>query len=102
MFLKSITSSDRKDKRYSAEFCLCKVKDSCKGKNYKTVHFGLKGGKTYIDHNDEEKKKNYLARHKVNEDWNKPDTAGALSRWILWNKKTLKSSIEDFKKKFKI
>jgi len=102
MWLMSITKSSAKDKRFTASFCKCKIKDECKGKNRKNVNFGLKGGSTFIDHGDEEKKKNYLARHKVNENWNDPTTAGALSRWILWNKQTLKASIEDFKKRFKL
>ncbi len=47
------------------------------------------------------KKKNaYIARHKVNENWNDPTSAGALARYILWNKKTLTDSIADFKQRF--
>jgi hypothetical protein len=38
--------------------------------------------------------------HRKNENWDKPDTPGALSRYILWNKKTLRASIRDFKKRF--
>jgi hypothetical protein len=38
----------------------------------------------------------------MGEHWSKPDTPGALSRWILWNKKTLKASLKDFKRKFKL
>jgi hypothetical protein len=37
-----------------------------------------------------QKKESYLARHRENEDWNDVMSAGALSRWILWNKPTLK------------
>jgi len=29
-------------------------------------------------------------------------TAGALSAWVLWNKKTLAGSIAHFKNKFKL
>jgi hypothetical protein len=29
-------------------------------------------------------------------------SAGALSRWLLWNKPTLKESLEDFKNKFNL
>ena len=36
------------------------------------------------------------------ENWNKCDTAGALSRWILWNKTSRKGSENSFKKKFKL
>ena len=102
MWLTSITKSNRPDKRLQAKFCMCKVKDSCKGTNTKTIHFGQKGSSTYLDHKDEDKRSAYLARHKPNENWNNPLTAGALSRFILWNKKTLTESIADFKKRFKL
>ncbi len=102
MWLLHIKKSNKPDKKLTATFCLCKVKDSCKGTNNKVVHFGSKGSSTYIDHKDDKKKEAYLARHKANENWNNPLTAGALSRWILWNKKTLSASIEDFKKRFKL
>jgi hypothetical protein len=54
----------------------------------------------FTKHKDEERKQRYLDRHKANENWNKPDTAGALSRWILWNKPTLRESIQDYKERF--
>jgi len=102
MWLLNISKSPRKEKRFRATFCKCKVKNQCKGSNHTTTDFGLKGGSTYIDHKDDKKKENYIARHRVNENWNDPTTAGALSRFILWNKKTLKASIDDFKKRFNI
>ena len=33
-------------------------------------------------------------------DWKDPTTAGALSRWILWNKPSLKASFDDYKSRF--
>ena len=53
-------------------------------------------------HKDSKRKKNYIARHKVNENWKVPDTPGSLSRWILWNKPSFKESVKDYKKKFKL
>ena len=102
MKLESITPSDRKEKRYVAKFCLCKGESKCCDKDKKKVHFGFKGGSTYIDHKDDKKKDAYIARHKVNENWKDPTTAGALARYILWNKKTLSESITDFKKRFNL
>ena len=102
MFLLNIKNSTKPDKKLVATFCLCKEKDACKGKNNKVVHFGSKGSTTYIDSKDDKKKDAYIARHKVNEDWTKPTTAGALSKYILWNKKTLTASIADFKRRFKL
>jgi len=52
--------------------------------NGKVIHFGQPGAQTYVDGASEDKKKAYLARHKVNEDWTKKDTAGYWARWILW------------------
>jgi hypothetical protein len=102
MWLLSVTKSDKPEKKLKATFCKCEKKNECKGSNHKVVHFGQKGSSTYPDHKDDEKKKNYLSRHKENESWNEPTTPGALSRWILWNKKSLSASISDFKKRFKL
>jgi len=41
-----------------------------------------------------------MNRHRTRENWNNPMSAGSLSRWILWNKPTLKASISDYKRKF--
>jgi hypothetical protein len=89
-----ISISDRKDKKYKALFT------NDKGET-KTIHFGAKGYSDYTKHKDDERKKRYIKRHQENEDFNDPYTAGALARWILWNKKTLSASVEDYKKKFK-
>jgi hypothetical protein len=91
MKLLDIKPSTRKDKKYMAVF-----------DDGTTTHFGFKGSSTYIDHNDDKKKDAYIARHKVNENWNDPKTAGALARYILWNKKTLKESIANYKKRFNL
>lgn len=101
MKLLSIKPSDRKEKRYVAEFCQCDGESKCKSEERKKTHFGYKGGSTYIDHKDDKKKDAYIARHKVNENWNDRTSAGALARYILWNKKTLSASIADFKTRFK-
>ena len=69
----------------------------------KTIHFGATGYDDYTTTpvgEREKKKEDYIARHKVNENFNDPDTAGSLARWILWNKPTIKASIRDYKKKF--
>ena len=93
-----IKKSNRNDKRLVAIF------HDDDGKKIRTTHFGLKNPKigTFIDHKDDDLKTNYLKRHKKNEKWNDYQTAGSLSRWILWNKPTLHSSIQDYKKMFKL
>lgn len=67
----------------------------------KTTHFGATGYEDYTTHHDDARKANYLSRHGGgNQDWSDPTTAGALSRYILWNKKSKAASIADFKKRF--
>jgi hypothetical protein len=102
-----IETSDKKDKKYDAKFrekgCPCsKLASPECGKKEVIVSFGQKNASDYTKHKDDERKNLYLARHEANEDWTKPMTPGALSRWILWNKKTLKASIQDFKKRFNL
>ena len=72
-------------------------------KKIKTVHFGAKGYEDFTTHNDEERKKRYIERHKNgNENWADYKSPGSLSRYILWNKATLTASINDYKNKFKL
>lgn len=69
----------------------------------KTTHFGARGMSDYTKHGDKERMERYLDRHdNGREDWNDPTTAGALSRWVLWNKPSLSASFNDFKKRFKL
>ena len=88
----SIKKSTNPDKKYMATFTVNGRK--------KIVHFGQKGASDYTKHKDDERKNRYINRHKKRENWKSPITAGSLSRWILWNKKTLKASIDDYKNKF--
>ena len=70
----------------------------------KTVPFGQAGASDYILHKNKDRKMNYILRHEgMNEDWSADgyDTAGWLSRWLLWNKPSLKSSIQDINNRFK-
>ena len=71
-------------------------------KKVKTTHFGAIGYEDYTGHQDLQRKMNYLGRHKSTENWNDYMTAGALSRWILWNKPTIKASIDDYIGKFNL
>lgn len=104
MWLLSVKSSPKAEKRFRATFCKCEKKNACKGTNHKVVDFGQKGGSTYIDHKDEDKKKAYLARHRVNDKFDKdPTSAHALSKFLLWGATTsLRNNIEWFKKRFNL
>ncbi len=68
----------------------------------RTTHFGASGMSDFPTHRDKERKQRYLKRHRRNENWNAPMTAGALSRWILWNKETRAASITDYKRRFNL
>ena len=71
----------------------------------KKVYFGASGYSDYTKHKDDDRKDRYIARHsKMGEDWNKSgiETAGFLSRWFLWNKKTLRESARDIEKRFNV
>jgi hypothetical protein len=69
---------------------------------HKTIPFGSAGMSDFTKHHDEERKQRYIKRHTAREDFNDPMTAGALSRWILWNRPSLQESIKDFKRRFHI
>ena len=102
-----IVPSTNKSKKYDAIFM---VDDK-----EKKVSFGASGYRDYTLINNKNSKfylpkildrnvvkSSYIRRHEKNENWNNPLTAGALSRFILWNKKTLSTSIRDYKKRFKV
>jgi hypothetical protein len=91
--LKTIRKSHKKEKKWDAVF-------EKNGKE-KVVPFGQKGYSDYTKHNDKTRKARYLKRHSgMGEHWQRPDTPGALSKWILWNKPTFRASLNDFKKRF--
>ena len=68
--------------------------------NKKTVSFGATGYSDFTKHKDEDRKKNYIARHKPNQDWKDHTTAGFFSRWLLWSKPTLREAVAHVNKKF--
>lgn len=85
-----IKPSSRKDKKYDA------VIDGSK-----TVSFGQRGASDFTLHKNEDRKNRYINRHKKNEQWDNPKTAGFYSRWITWEKPTLKEAVSNVNKKFK-
>jgi hypothetical protein len=101
MKLVKIVKSPKKEKKLMAVF------DLGKGKT-KTVHFGAKtyGDYTLYHKKDpelaREKRKQYIARHSATENWRSPATPGALSRYVLWEKPTIRSAISAYKKRFRL
>ena len=84
--------SNRKDKKFQVRI------------NSKTIHFGAKGMSDYTIHQDPARKQRYLNRHQSREDWTSSgiETSGFWSRWLLWNKPSLKDSIKDIEKRFNL
>ena len=70
--LKTIRRSHKPEKKWDAVF-------ERNGRE-KVVPFGAAGMSDYTKH--------------------KNDTAGALSRWILWNKPSFRESVADYKRRF--
>tara|TARA_R110002153_G_scaffold214470_2_gene367101 strand:- start:116 stop:448 length:333 start_codon:yes stop_codon:yes gene_type:complete len=106
--LMKIIPSKRAGKKYTAYFMLDNGKE-------KAVHFGSKGMRDFTLINNPKSKfylktkaerdsvKNaYIRRHKKRENWNNPLSAGALSRWVLWELPSFAGSIKKFKNKFKL
>lgn len=97
-FISIKPATDGKHK-YVATF---KVKKTGKTK---TVAFGAKGYKDYITYYKDQgktvadaKKKAYIARHQVREDYTDSVAKGTLARYILWNKLTFADSLKDYLK----
>ena len=86
-----ISKSNRKDKKFKA------VID-----NKKTIHFGAAGYTDYTTNKRDDKKANYINRHKKNENWNNYMTAGFYAKNILWNKTSIQESVKDTNNKFKM
>lgn len=96
MKLVSIRPSDRPEKKMMV------VLNGDAGRT-KTIHFGDKSLPDYTTHTPlerDERKRLYLARHRANENWNDPESAGFWSRWVLWNKPTIAASVRDVKARF--
>ena len=107
MKLLRIVKSSNPSKKWDAVFMV-------EGKE-KKVSFGASGYRDNTLINDKSSKfylpkildrnvvkASYIRRHEKKEDWTNPLTAGALSRWLLWSRPTLKGAIKAFKKKFKV
>lgn len=92
-----IKSSTKPEKKLMAVFS---SKDSSRTK---TIHFGAKGMDDYTKTKDKAQRQRYLERHRRRENWKVPDTAGSLSRWILWGESTSRrDNISSFKRRFNL
>jgi hypothetical protein len=92
-----LEKSSRKDKKYMVSYInpeTCRVN---------TKHFGAKGMSDFTQHKNDDRKERYIKRHaNMGEDWDDLKTAGFWSRWILWNKPSLKGCVRDTQKRYNI
>jgi len=90
-----LEKSNRKNKKYMVHHIV--------DNKIKTIHFGDNRYDDFTTHGDEERKERYIKRHSgMGENWDDPETAGFWSRWLLWNKPSLKASIKDTEKRYDI
>ena len=95
MKLLRVVRSENPEKKYDAVF-------ENNGRT-KTISFGARGMSDYLHHKDESRREAYLRRHAANEDWTVPDTAGSLSRWLLWGPTTsLEKNLMLFRRRFNV
>ena len=66
------------------------------------IPFGARGYEDMTTHKNNLRRLRYIARHKTREDWKSPMSAGALSRWILWETPNLETNVKLFKQKFNL
>lgn len=91
-----IKKSNKEGKKYMAVFTYDDGKT-------KTTYFGQSGASDYLIHKDKERRSRYLNRHRKKENWNNYESAGALSRWILWgNSTSLRENIKQYKSRFNL
>lgn len=65
--------------------------------------FGAAGMDDYTITHDKDQRLRYLTRHRKNENWNNPKSAGALSRYILWGDSTsIEANLSAFKRRFNV
>jgi hypothetical protein len=94
-----VKPSTRDSKRYQATL-------NIDGKD-KVIHFGQKGGSTFIDHKDVQKRDNYRARHLASKREGQyirdlSPSPATLSFWLLWgDSDSLVSNIRALQKKWK-
>lgn len=95
MKLVKIVKSDKPTKRYTAVF---KSRDG----KYKRVSFGSPDHENYLIHKDDKRKEAYLRRHAGDLETGDPTRPGYLSYYITWNKKSLRASISDYRRRFNL
>jgi hypothetical protein len=67
------------------------------------TRFGSYGMDDYTLTHNKQQRERYISRHRNNEDWNDPKSAGALSRFILWGESTsILANKKDYERRFRV
>ena len=93
----SVSPSDKPDKKLQVKL----ETDTGREKN---IHIGARGMDDFTKTKDTEQKQRYIERHRAREDWRLSGlmSAGFWSRWLLWNKPTLRESVADVRDRFNV
>jgi len=68
-----------------------------------TIHFGDINYQDYTQHKNLLRAKNYVNRHRKNEDWfSSPRSKGALSFWLLWSSPNFSNNLKAFSRRFNL
>ena len=101
-FLK-LMKSKNKNKKYTAIFNITKSNGD-KAVLERSFGYNNPDDKTndYTRHGDIERRNRYIIRHEKDLNTNDPSRAGYLSMFLLWNKPSLKSSVNDYNKRLRV
>ena len=66
-----------------------------------SVKFGARGYADYTTHKDKERRSRYWQRHRKDLNTGRPWMPGYLSFFVLWNKKTVGASVDDYKRRLR-
>jgi hypothetical protein len=93
----SVSPSDKPDKKLN-------VKLETDAGREKNINIGARGMDDFTKTKDVEQKKRYIERHRARENWTQSGilSSGFWSRWLLWNKPTLRESVADVRDRFSI
>ena len=87
------------NKKYEAKFEITNKNGKI---TKRTTKFGAKGMSDFTKHKDINRRDRYISRHKKDLRTKDPTRAGFLSMYILWNKKTFKASLADYKRRLNV
>ena len=75
----------------------------------RSVNFGGRGCGDFIEYSAvgppglaRAKRRAYIARHGATERWGDPAAPATLSRYLLWERPTLREAVENYRKRFKV